>query len=98
MIFPFLGAIPDRLKSFLQDSRGNDSSKRLISWMAAVALCLFGYGLLLTMEYQAVSGTPVDLALRDSFIAVAGILATLAIAAYRKPEREGGHPGESPKA
>jgi hypothetical protein len=67
--------------------------------MASTALCVFGYGLLLTIEYQVAMGKPVDPIVRDCFIAVVGFVATLAMVAYRKPEAPvGGSSGDSPKA
>jgi hypothetical protein len=99
MKLPLVGAIPDSLKTYLRDGNGTDSLKRLVSWMAATTLCVFGYGLLLTIEYQVAVGKPIDPILRDCFIAVVGFVATLAMVAYRKPDAPiGGSSDESPKA
>lgn len=99
MKLPLVGYVPVALKSYLQDRNGTDSLKRLVSWMAASTLCVFGYGLLLTIEYQVAVGKPIDPILRDCFIAVVGFVATLAMVAYRKPDAVvGGTSDESPKA
>ncbi len=80
------GLIPQGLQTYLQDALGNDSLKRLVSWMAATTLGLLGYGLLLMMGWQVGQAKPIDPVLRDCFVAVVGFIATLAMVAYRKPE------------
>ncbi len=97
---PLIGGIPESLSGFLKSpGTQEDSLKRLVSWMAAATLCVFGYGLLLTMEWQVASNDPVDTAIRDCFIAVVGFIATLAMVAYRKPDApKGGTPDDPPKA
>ena len=93
-----MGLVPDHLKSYLRDGGGTDSLRRLVSWMAATTLCIFGYGLLLTIEFVAATGKPIDPVLRDCFIAVVGFIATLAIAMFRKSDPSGGPPDAPPQS
>jgi len=93
-----ISLVPDGLKSYLRSPSGDDSLKRLVSWMAASSLCLFGYGLLLTMVWQIASDQKIDPALRDSFIGVVGFISALAMVAYRKPDAPVGGSDAPPKA
>lgn len=97
-MIPFVSWIPEGLKSFLRAPlSGQDSLKRLVSWCAGTALIVSGYGLLLGILWQVGSAQPVDLALRDAFIATMASIAALAMVVYRKADaRPASTPPEPP--